>query len=171
MSSGTRRRNRNKPADGEEDDLAKEALAGAIKDPLVRTAAKPPDESKVDEEWDLEDDENWVDGQTPTERTDGDVELTRRRRVLKRDSIEVGMAFVFHLAMMCVFIYIHVYDATIVKRNKGKGFEGLNTYGGRWKFLTYINLVRKLYSDVLFVLFVCAYVVGGVCLLLPLFLH
>lgn len=140
MSSGEGEPRRRKK-ENDRNDLAEEVIAGAIRDPLVRTSAKPPDESKVDEKWDLEDDENWVDGQNPAERTEDDVELARRRRVLKRDSFEVGTAFVFHLAMMCVYIYIHVYDATIVKRNKGKGFEGLATYGGRWKFLTYVNLV------------------------------
>ncbi len=176
MSSSEPRR-RNPPGAGEQDqkDLAREAIAGAIKDPLVRTSAKPPDESKVDEKWDLEDDENWVDGQNPTERTEDDVELAKRRRVLKRDSIEVGTAFVFHLAMMCVFIYIHVYDATIVKRNKGKGFEGLATYGGRWKFLTYINLVRKYHKAVFFNLHGWRvnwiFIVDRIRLFLPLFLH
>ena len=141
MSAGETRRRRLDESREKDQDVAQEALAEAIKDPLVRTAAKPPDPTKVDEEWDLEDDEDWVDGQSPKERTEDDIELSRRRRVLKRDSIEVGIAFVFHLVLMCVFIYIHVYDATIIKRNKGKGFEGLQTYGGRWKFLTYINLV------------------------------
>lgn len=122
------------------------AFGGAVKDPLVRTSAKPPSETNVDEKWDLEDDEDWVDGQTPgKEQTAEDAELARRRRVLKRDAFEVGVAFAFHLAAMCVYIYIHVYDATLVKKNKGKGFEGLSTYGGRWKYLTYINLVRKYY--------------------------
>ena len=139
--SATRRRNLH----GEEGEgLMDAAFDEAANDPLVRTSAKPPSDANVDEKWDLEDDEDWVDGQTPgKEQTAADAELARRRRILKRDAFEVGVAFAFHLAVMCVYIYIHVYDATIVKKNKGKGFVGLSTYGGRWKYLTYINLVRK----------------------------
>lgn len=143
-SSGTRRRKPTEPKESAEKAAVKEALATAVKDPLVRTAAKPPNESKIDEKWDLEDDEDWVDGQTPgKEQTEADYELSRRRRILKRDSVEVGIAFAFHLVMLCVYIYIHVYDATVSKKVKGKGFPGLLTYGGRWKYLTYIDLVRN----------------------------
>ena len=143
-SSSSRRRR--KPQQDKEDEAAiNAALSAAADDPLVRTAAKPPSTENVDEQWDLDDDEDWADGQTPgKERTKGDLELARKRRVLRRGSLEVGIAFVFHLVAMCVYIYIHVYDATVVKKNKGKGFEGLLTYGGRWKFLTYINLVSKI---------------------------
>lgn len=128
-------------------DSTQKALETAVADPMVRTPAKPAGTTTVDEYWDLDDDENWVDGQTPGQgagqgRSPEDLELARKRRVLKRDGWEVGVAFVFHLVMMCTYIYIHVYDATIFKRNKGVGFEECNTLGGRWKFLTYINLVR-----------------------------
>lgn len=145
MSTGDEARaRRRKPPESEEQDqeAAYAALATAVNDPLVRTPAKPSDPSKVDEKWDLEDDEDWVEGQSPGgERSEEDAELSRRRRVLKRDSVEAGTALVVHLIFMCVFIYIHVYDATIVKKTNGKGFPGLFTYGGRWKYLTYWNLV------------------------------
>ena len=55
----------------------------------------------------------------------------------------MSLAFLIHLCSMCFYMYVHVYDATIVKRNKGKGFEGSDVFGGRWKFLTYIDLVRN----------------------------
>ena len=127
-------------------DSTKKALEMATADPLVRTPAKPAGTTTIDEEWDLDDDENWVDGQTPGQgvgqRSQENLELARRRKVLKRDGWEMGVAFVFHLVVMCAYIYIHVYDATILKRNKGVGFKDCFTYGGRWKFLTYINMVR-----------------------------
>ena len=123
-----------------------EDFSSTGKDPLVRVSAKPASESTVDEKWDLEDDEDWADGQTPgAEQTEADKEISRRRRVLKRGALEVGIAFAFHLTMMCVYIYIHVYDATVVKKTKEKGFPGLYTYGGRWKYMTYINLVSMGY--------------------------
>lgn len=143
MSTEPRQR---KPPESEKQadkDAINEALSTAVNDPLVRTPAKPADPSKIDEKWDLEDDEDWVEGQSPGEgHTEESAESKRRRRVLKRDAVEAGTALLFHLVVMCVYIYIHVYDATIVKRNKGKGFDGIFTYGGRWKFLTYLDLVR-----------------------------
>ena len=66
----------------------------------------------------------------------------RNRKILRRSTAEAGTAFSIHLAIMCFYIYVHVYDATIVRRNRGKGFEGSELYGGRWKFLTYLNMVR-----------------------------
>lgn len=137
----TRRRKHAGPEEKARKDAVEEALATAVKDPLVRTAAKPPSDCQVDEKWDLEDDEDWVDGQTSGKETKKDTELARRRRVLKRGATEVGIAFGFHLAVMCVYICIHVYDATVVKKTSGKGVAGMFTYGGRWKYLTYINLV------------------------------
>lgn len=137
MEKGTRRRKQNNSQIDED-------FSTATKDPLVRESAKPPGESTVDEKWDLEDDEDWVDGQTPgKEQTETAKEVSRRRRILKRGALEVGIASAFHLAILCAYIYIHVYDATVVKKTMGKGFPGLLTYGGRWKYLTYINLVRK----------------------------
>lgn len=142
----TKARRRKPPVTEEQEQKAAvdAALASAMKDPLVRTPAKAPDASKVDEKWDLEDDEDWVEGQSPGgERQEEDAELSRRRRVLKRDAVESGIALLVHLVLMCVYIYIHVYEAAIVKKTKGKGFPGLLTYGGRWKYLTFLNLVSK----------------------------
>ena len=83
--------------------------------------------------WDLDDDDQWGSSSYSSS------ELAKKRRALRRSNLEVGIAFVCHLALMCYYIYVHVYDATIVKRNKGEGFDF--SYGGRWKFLTYINIV------------------------------
>lgn len=138
-------RQRNVPKEPE-DEATKKALETAMADPMVRTPAKPAASTNVDEYWDLDDDENWVDGQSSQEgntRTEEDLEIARKRRALKRDSFEVGVAFAVHLLIMCTYIYIHVYDATVFKRNKGAGYPGYSTYGGRWKFLTYINMVCK----------------------------
>ena len=174
---------RRKPPEAEEQDqkvAVDAALASAMKDPLVRTPAKPPDASKVDEKWDLEDDEDWVEGQSPGgEREEEDTELSKRRRVLKRDAVEAGTALFVHLVLMCIYIYIHVYDATVARKTKEKGFPGLLTYGGRWKYLTYWNLVSGqvwcallcLHKKISAPCFVSRFSVDSVYLLLPLFLH
>lgn len=132
----------------DDEEATKKAMEAAMADPMVRSPPKPAGSTTVDEYWDLEDDENWVDGQSGqeenTEKTQEQLEAARKRRVLKRDGLEMGVAFVVHLVIMCIYIYIHVYDATVFKRNKGAGYPGYKTYGGRWKFLTYINLVCSL---------------------------
>lgn len=111
---------------------AKEDGSSDLREQPVPTA---PGEGEDEEgEWGI-DDEGW-------DSTYSTSELARKRRVMKRTNGEVGIAFVCHLALMCYYIYVHVYDATIVKRSKGVGFDF--SYGGRWKFLTYINMVSRL---------------------------
>ena len=86
--------------------------------------------------WDLDDDDQWgPDSSSSYSKS----EVARKRKVLRRSTLEVGIAFACHVFLMCYYIYVHVYDATIVKRSKGVGFD--LSYGGRWKFLTYLNLV------------------------------
>lgn len=85
--------------------------------------------------WDLDDDDQWGSSSYSTS------ELAKKRKVLRRSNTEVGIAFACHLILMCYYIYVHVYDATIVKRSKGVGFDF--SYGGRWKFLTYLNIVSQ----------------------------
>ena len=97
-------------------------------------ATAPEEEGEEDDGWGIDDDQ-WGSSYSTSE-------LARKRSVLKRTNTEVGIAFVCHLALMCYYIYVHVYDATIVKRSKGVGFDF--SYGGRWKFLTYINMVSFL---------------------------
>lgn len=98
-----------------------------------------PDDSEPAPEgtdyWDLDDDDQWDSSYSSSE-------LAKKRKVLKRSNLEVAIAFVCHLALMCYYIYMHVYDATIVKRNKGEGFD--LSYGGRWKHLSYINIVSQI---------------------------
>ena len=50
-----------------------------------------------------------------------------------------------HLFMMCFYVFVHVYDAMIYNQHESRWFSGKgeSLYGGRWKFLTYINLVSR----------------------------
>ena len=59
--------------------------------------------------------------------------------------LEIVTAFFLHLIVLGFYVYVHVYDGTVYKRNKGMGFIGMDRFGGRWKFLTYINMVSLLY--------------------------
>ncbi len=87
-----------------------------------------------DDYWDLDDDGDWGGSRQSS--------ASMHRQILRRSNVEIGVSFVCHLVLMCFYIFVHVYDATIFKRSKGVGFEGHFTYGGRWKYLTYLNLVR-----------------------------
>ena len=71
------------------------------------------------------------------------LSIYRQQRITRRSGAEIGVAFLCHLALLSFYIYAHVYDGTIFKRNKGRGFVGWDTFGGRWKYLTYINFVRE----------------------------
>ena len=126
--------------------------------------------------WDLDDDDQWGSSSYSSS------ELAKKRKVLRRSNLEVGIAFVCHLTLMCYYIYVHVYDATIVKRNKGEGFDF--SYGGRWKFLTYINIVRAMQHNLvithstavptlqsIFHTFILFIAVVAVCVLFSVFLH
>ena len=60
---------------------------------------------------------------------------------MQRGNLEVGVAFLIHLVGLGFYVYVHVLDGTNMKRTGGKGVPGAEVFGGRWKFLTYINLV------------------------------
>ena len=60
---------------------------------------------------------------------------------MERGNLEVAIALVIHLAGLGFYVYVHVYDGANMKRTAGKGVPGAEVFGGRWKFLTYINLV------------------------------
>ena len=96
--------------------------------------------SLQEDDWGVDDDDNWG-GKTDQSDPGKETQAQRRRRIMRRSNMEVTIAFLVHLAVMGFYIYVHVYDGTVYKRNKGKGFEGSEIFGGRWKYLTYINLV------------------------------
>ena len=64
-------------------------------------------------------------------------------KILRRTQVELGLAFIVHLLFLLCFIAVHIYDRTLLKRcpDPDKYFVGWNTYGGRFKFLTYLNMV------------------------------
>ena len=62
---------------------------------------------------------------------------------MQRGALESAVALLVHLAGLGFYVYVHVYDGTNAKRTGGKGLPGIGVFGGRWKFLTYINLIYK----------------------------
>ena len=66
---------------------------------------------------------------------------------MQRGALESAVALLVHLAGLGFYVYVHVYDGTNAKRTGGKGLPGIGVFGGRWKFLTYINLVNMYISS------------------------
>ena len=63
---------------------------------------------------------------------------------MQRGNLEMAVSLFVHLAGLGFYVYVHVFDGTNVKKTGGKGVPGAEVFGGRWKFLTYINLVSFL---------------------------
>ena len=82
-----------------------------------------------------------------TSRIGEEVETTRdpvetqKQRVITPGIFEIVTAFFLHLIVLGFYVYVHVYDSTVYEKNEGMGFPGSETFGGRWKSLTYINMV------------------------------
>ena len=66
-----------------------------------------------------------------------------RRRAVRRTKSELTLALAVHTIALCYYIYVLVWDSTVVKNHKGPPsvWYGSTPYGGRWKFLTFINMV------------------------------
>ena len=71
--------------------------------------------------------------------------LAKYYKILRRTQVELGLTFIVHLLFLICIIAVHIYDRTLMKRcpDPDKYFVGWNTYGGRFKFLTYINMVSS----------------------------
>ena len=69
----------------------------------------------------------------------------------------------FHCFCVVVYVGIKTYESTIFKAIPNDviktSFSGWNTFGSRWKYLTYINLVRCILSVTLVtLLFILTYI-------------
>jgi len=74
----------------------------------------------------------------------------KKAKFSRRTQEEIAIGFVVHLLMLFYWVFVHVYDATVVKSLSTEArkiaFPAYEEPLGRWKFLTYINLVRN-YHD------------------------
>ena len=54
-----------------------------------------------------------------------------------------GLGLMVHLLLLIIYIAVHIHGAIILKNcpNPEKYFRGYSTFGGPWKYLTYINQV------------------------------
>ena len=76
----------------------------------------------------------------------------RKGKFPRRTQGELALGFVIHLLMLFYWVFVHVYDGTIIKglsvEDRLKFFPVYENTVGRWKFLTYINMV----SEILFLI-------------------
>jgi hypothetical protein len=112
-------------------------------DPLVLKGSRPTGPPKKlaegEEDWGIDDDDDWGSKRDPSQPRK-ETQEQRIQRVMEKGVLEIAVAVVFHLAALGFYVYAHVHDGTIYKKTGGKGFPGSDTFGGRWKFLTYIDL-------------------------------
>ena len=99
------------------------------------------DEHKLAEEDEDEDEDEYTDENTITFKQ-------RKSKYGRRTQDEVLLGFVVHLLMMFYWVFVHVYDSTVVKSlsedARRVAFPVYDQFLGRWRFLTYINLVRRM---------------------------
>ena len=82
----------------------------------------------------------------------GDVENEQdlfsksKKRFYRKTQTELVIGYVVHVVLLGFYVFVRVYEATVIKRmsteSKEIAFPWSGMYGGRWRFLTYINLVR-----------------------------
>ena len=90
-----------------------------------------------------DDSEGEVAAETTEQQDDTVGEVERVPRPMRRSLAELTVGSMYHFAVLCFYVYVHVYDATLMKKcpQPDRFFVGSNSYGGRWKYLTFINLV------------------------------
>ena len=73
----------------------------------------------------------------------------RKGKFPRRTQGELALGFVVHLLMLFYWVFVHVYDATVIKglsdEDRRKVYPEYNSPVGRWRFLTYINMVREMF--------------------------
>ena len=54
-----------------------------------------------------------------------------------------GLGLMVHLVLSIIYIAVYIHGLIIFKNcpNREKYFHGSSTFGGSWKYLTYINMV------------------------------
>ena len=104
----------------------------------------------------------------------------KRRRAVRRTNSELTLALAVHTLALCYYIYVLVWDSTVVKNHKGPAsvWYGSTPYGGRWKFLTFINMVSSRTVTLLYLISLppsifpsVSPIEGAVCILLPVLLY
>ena len=77
---------------------------------------------------------------------DKDLFTRNRKKFYRKSQAELIVGYVVHFVLLAFYVFVRVYEATVIKRMSKESydvaFSGAKLYGGRWKYLTYIDLVR-----------------------------
>ena len=72
----------------------------------------------------------------------------KKGKFSRRTQEEIALGFVVHLSQLFYWVFVHVYDATIIKglsvEERNQVISNYEQTFGRWKYLTYINLVKEI---------------------------
>ena len=79
---------------------------------------------------------------------DKDLFTRTRKKFYRKSQAELIVGYAVHFVLLGFYVFVRVYEATVIKRMSKESydaaFSGAKLYGGRWKYLTYIDLVRDL---------------------------
>lgn len=127
-------------------------------------------EGEDSEETAADDNELWDQDEVLVQVQVGAKRHDNRLKVLRRSFSEVTIAFGVHLAFLVYCTAVNVTDATVFKKcvDPDRVFVGHNTFGGRFKYLTHLFMVR---SRVTHVMHVICFVVGFSGVLFLSFFH
>lgn len=92
-----------------------------------------------------------TEGSAEDEYCDDEVVTFKQKKgkFSRRTQGEIAIGFVIHLLMLFYWVFVHVYDSTIMKglsvEDRRKVTPDYEITFGRWKYLTYINMVSEIY--------------------------
>ena len=70
----------------------------------------------------------------------------KKGKFSRRTQEELALGFVVHLLMLFYWVFVHVYETTIIKglsiEERNMVIPNYETTVGRWKYLTYMTLVK-----------------------------
>ena len=106
------------------------------------------DETIMDEESigaDEEGEELWNEDDVLVQVHVGSNGYDKRLKILRRPFSEVTRAFAVHLVFLLYCMAVNITDATVFKQctDHDQSFPGYNTFGGRFKYLTHVFMVRS----------------------------
>lgn len=75
----------------------------------------------------------------------GQKHFDKRMNALRRTNCEAALAFMVHLCLLIYCTGVNVYDSTAFKRCKDRdmAFIGHDTFGWRFKYLTFLTMVTS----------------------------
>ncbi len=82
-----------------------------------------------------------MDGEGEQNSNQDELAETIINAVLIPSTKETVISTLCHFTLVCFYICVHLYDASVFAEHEAVWYRGGGSYGGRWQALTYILLV------------------------------